>query len=110
MACLVYLITLLIGLHHIYLTEFSPSVSMVGSVHKTENLHYGVPQGSVLGLILFTLYTQPLSDIISQSRCNHHKFADDTQLHKSSTPSDFHSMIVDVKQCIDSVWEMDEWQ
>ena len=32
-----------------------------------------------------------------------HKFADDTQLHKSSDPSDFHSPIHDIQQCIDSV-------
>ena len=49
--------------------------------------------------ILFTLYIQPQSEVISQSRCGHYKFADDTQLH---TPSDFHSLIVDIEQCADS--------
>ena len=53
--------------------------------------------------VLFTLYIQPLSKVISRSRCGHHKFADDTQLHQSSTPSDFHSLIVDVELCVDSV-------
>ena len=56
-----------------------------------------------MGPILFTLCTQPLSDIISQRKCNHHRFADDTQLHKSSAPSDFHSLIHDMEQCVDSV-------
>ena len=58
----------------------------------------------ILGPVLFTLYIQPLSEVISRSRCGCHKFADDTQLDQSSSaPSDFHSLIVDIEQCVDSV-------
>ena len=56
-----------------------------------------------MGPILFTLYTQPLSDIISQRKCNYHKLADNIQLHQSSVPFDFHSLIHDIEQCVDSV-------
>ena len=56
-----------------------------------------------MGPILFTLYTQPSSDIISHGKCNYQKFADDTQLHKSSAPSDFHLLIHDIEQRVDSV-------
>ena len=80
-----------------YLSDRFQSVSVNGQVSSQKKLHYEVPQGFVLGPILFTLYTQSLSDIISQGKCNHHKFADDTQLHKSSAPSDFHSLIHDVE-------------
>ena len=65
----------------------------------TKRLHYRAHQGSVLRPILFTLCIQPLSEVTSQSRCGHQKFADDTQLHQSSTPSDFHSLVVNVEQC-----------
>ena len=78
-------------------------MSVNGRVSSQKKLHYGVPQGSVLGPILLTLYTQQLSDTISQRMWNHHKFPDDTQLHKLSALSDFHSLIHDIEQCVDPV-------
>ena len=49
---------------------------------------YGVPQGSVLGPILFVLSTTPLSDIIANHSVNHQLFADDAQLQKSTPLSE----------------------
>ena len=86
----------------IYLFDRFQSVSNNGRISSQKKLHYGVPQGSVLGSLLFTLYTQLQSDIISQRKGNNHKFADDTQLHQSSAPSEFHSLIHDIEQCVDS--------
>ena len=55
-----------------YLTERSLFVRINGSNSSQSNLKFGVLQGSVLGPILYLLYTSPLGDIIRRHDMNFH--------------------------------------
>ena len=84
-----------------YLTNRTQSVSVGDS--SPLPLKYGVPQGSVLRPILFTLYCQPVSDKIREHNISYQKCADDTQLHKASQPTEFQCLVSDLESCFLSV-------
>ena len=61
-----------------YLTNRSQFALIEGCRSQSRELKCGVPQGSVLGLILYVLYTAPLADIPRFHELQFHFYADDT--------------------------------
>ena len=95
-----------------YLTERNQTVLAGGRASQPTVLKYGVPQGSVLygvpqgsvlGPALFTMYITPLGHVIRHRNTLYHLFADDTQLHKSSSPKHFAKLLLDIQSCAESV-------
>ena len=63
--------------------------------------HVWCAQGSVLGPILFVLYTTPLSE--SDIIANHQLFADDIQLQKSAPLSEVSNLTKKLSACTDNI-------
>ena len=95
---------LALGWFKSYLSGKTHSVKVGSTLSHPAALQYGVPQGSVLGPILFSLYTNPISSVIhSHSSINHHFYADDTQLYITLSPTNFSHSIQKLKNCLNDI-------
>ena len=77
--------------HYVYFSNHCSAFALV---------HSGIPQGSVLGPMLFTMYIKPLSAIIDSHSMIHHSFADDLQLQMSATPDIISGLLHSMQSCM----------
>ena len=91
-----------------YLEDRTQCVVVKQASSQSTPLSCGVPQGSVLGPILFSIYTSKLGKIINTHGVNRKLFADDTELYISFNP-DPASCAVAVKSLEDCCLSVKSW-
>ena len=86
-----------------YLNSRKQRIKIDGHLSDAFQHPYGVPQGSFLGPLLFTLHTTPLSSVISKFNMTHHLYADDTQIYLELDSRNFDSSIPELTNCLEAV-------
>ncbi|KAG7296539.1 hypothetical protein JYU34_020328 [Plutella xylostella] len=71
------------------------------TMSEREALNRGVPQGSILGPLLFIIYSADLTHTIAD--CKYHIYADDTQVYISFDPKDTNSAIQKLNKDLDNI-------
>ena len=83
-----------------YLTNRTFQVSINDCISSEAKLEIGVPQGSILGPLLFILYTVGLQSLAKKYNFSIHLYADDTQIYFEFDPKMSNSSIMnDLEQC-----------
>ena len=86
-----------------YLSGRTFSVKIRKTESSIEIVIYGVPQGSILGPILFILYTKELADIVRKCGMKLHLYADDSTIYMTLNPAnitDINLTICTIENCI----------
>ena len=86
-----------------YLTGRQQSVKCSGTVSAPMNVTCGIPQGSVLGPLLFILYTAGLHRVIQKHGLNGHFYADDTQVYSNCLPKDADALKDKMLLCLNEI-------
>jgi len=90
-----------------YLSDRYQFVVVNEEMSYRSQVQYGVPQGSVLGPLLFTMYMLPWGDIIRKHGVSFHCYADDTQLYISSHPDETYQF-TKLTECIADIKKLDD--
>ena len=81
-----------------YMSNRTQSVKLQDTTSLIVNVNFGVPQGSILGPILFTVYVHDMAEYFSE--CTLVQYADDTQFLHSGSLEDFKTMIKEAERTL----------
>ena len=85
-----------------YLTERQQFVQIDDVMSNPTNISFGVPQGSILGPVLFNLYVNDLSETFD-STITFHQYADDTSFYSQCKPADITSCQENLQSNLDKL-------
>ena len=71
----------LLDLVRSYLSNRTVQVACEGVLSDSKPMKSGVPQGSILGSTLFSIYLGSLSKLLDELDVKHHRYADDIQIY-----------------------------
>ena len=92
-----------------YLTGRTTRVCINGTFSEPHNLQYGLPQGSMVGPLSFTIYTCPIWLIIKKYSLDYHIYADDIQLYVTFCPTDPNSTNAALSWLSSCITEIQNW-
>ena len=84
-------------------------VKIDSKTSATIPLQSGVLQGSVLGPVMFTLYTTPLQRIFKRHGIKYHKYADEIQLYVSYNPATSGDQVKTATRLANCIGEARRW-
>uniref|UniRef100_A0A3Q3H2I9 Reverse transcriptase domain-containing protein n=1 Tax=Labrus bergylta TaxID=56723 RepID=A0A3Q3H2I9_9LABR len=85
-----------------YLSNRSFSVSIGNFLSSSAPIPCGVPQGSILGPVLFSIYLLPLGQMFEKYNISYHCHADDTQIYLPLEPNNYNKL-TNLTNCLQDV-------
>ena len=83
-----------------YINERDQTVRVHGAMSEARQLSWGVPQGSVLGPILFNIYSSSLGHLLRERMVGYHFYADDSQIYITASPDQVDAASTQMEECV----------
>jgi Reverse transcriptase (RNA-dependent DNA polymerase) len=86
-----------------YLRGWRQCVRFGGRQSKCESIAYGIPQGLVLGSLLFIIYTADLGSMATGRRLQSHQYTDDLHVYGWRPRSESHVLRDQLSNCVEDI-------